>query len=142
MYKRILIATDLGPSTEQICAKAHHLARLTGAKLSIVHILDVQLAYAFPYSWPENFVTGLLEEVTKQIKKIGEMYQIASEDQYIYEGTPKAKIVDVANEVSADCLVIGAHQRHGLQGILGSTATAVLRHAQMDVLTVYPEEEV
>jgi universal stress protein A len=140
MYKNILVATDLGPNADQICEKAHHLARLTGAKLSVVHVLDVQLAYAFPYSWPEDFVAGLLEEVTKQIMRIGELYQIAKDDQYIYEGIPKVKILEVADEVGADCLVIGSHQHHGLQGVLGSNTTAILRHAHFDVLTVFPEE--
>lgn len=139
MYKNILIATDLGPEADAICSKAHHLKTLTQAKLSAVHVLNVDLAYAFPYTWPENFVEGLIEEATKHMRRLGEIYQVAVDDQYIYEGVPKIKILQVADEIGADCIVIGAHQRQGLSGLLGSTASAVLRHANVDVLTVYPE---
>ena len=44
--------------------------------------------------------------------------------------------VGIAEEHAVDLIVIGSHGRHGLQRILGSTASGVLHTATCDVLAV------
>ncbi|MEW8014407.1 MAG: universal stress protein, partial [Candidatus Sedimenticola endophacoides] len=51
-------------------------------------------------------------------------------------GVPKREIVRVAQEHGADLIVLGSHGRHGLQLLLGSTASGVLHLAGCDVLAV------
>ena len=136
MYTHILIATDLGNESEQICARAHQLATLTGAKVSLVHVIEAQFSYGYVYSWPQEFTEQILEEVRELMANLGERYNIAGENQHIDEGVAKVKILDVAKSINADCIVVGTHTKHGLQGLLGSTASAVLRHSPVDVLTV------
>ena len=64
MYHHILIATDLGKAAIQVCNRAQELAKLTGAKLSILHVLEINFSYSFTYSWPED----LIEQLTKDVK--------------------------------------------------------------------------
>jgi nucleotide-binding universal stress UspA family protein len=46
------------------------------------------------------------------------------------------EIVRAAERGKADLIVIGAHGRHGLTGLLGSTTDRVLHHATCGMLTV------
>jgi universal stress protein A len=136
MYKHILIATDLSTSSEQICARAHELAQLTSAKVSLLHVIEAQFSYGYAYSWPQEFTEQILEEVRELMENLGDRYQIANADQHIDEGVAKVKILEMAKNINADCIVVGTHTHHGLETLLGSTASAVLRHSPVDVLTV------
>ncbi|MFI4955361.1 MAG: universal stress protein [Gammaproteobacteria bacterium] len=136
MYQHILIATDLGTDSEQLCARAHQLVKLTGAKVSLLHVIEAQFSYGYAYSWPQEFTEQILEEVRELMANLGERYQIAGDNQIIEEGVAKVKILEVAQNINADCIVVGTHTKHGLQGLIGSTASAVLRHSPVDVLTV------
>lgn len=60
--------------------------------------------------------------------------------QYVGVGTPAVEILNRADEVGADLIVLGAHGRSGLdERILGTVADRVLRHARVPVL-LYPED--
>jgi nucleotide-binding universal stress UspA family protein len=55
-------------------------------------------------------------------------------------GSPRHVIVEVANEVNADLLVIGSHSRRGLFDIaLGGTARHISEHAPCPVVMVAPK---
>ena len=49
-------------------------------------------------------------------------------------------ILDEAAALSVDLLVIGTHQRRGMERILGTTATRIINHADRDVLIVHPRQ--
>jgi nucleotide-binding universal stress UspA family protein len=49
-------------------------------------------------------------------------------------------ILDKAAALSVDLVVIGTHQRRGIERILGTTATRIVNHADRDVLIVHPRE--
>ncbi|MEX2646246.1 MAG: universal stress protein, partial [Gaiellaceae bacterium] len=52
-------------------------------------------------------------------------------------GEPAAKIVETADELGADLIVIGTRNGSALERlVLGSTSTKVLHHAHCDVLVV------
>jgi universal stress protein A len=54
---------------------------------------------------------------------------------------PGPEIVRVAEEESADLIIVGSHGRHGLALLLGSTANNVLHHAPCDVMAVRLPDE-
>ena len=67
------------------------------------------------------------------MKKFIEKTGISKENQQIKFGYPKTVILEKANEINADLIVIGSHGRRGVQLLLGSTANAILH---CDVLAV------
>ena len=136
MYRHILIATDLSPAAEQVCNRAQQLAQLTGAKLSIVHVIEINFSYSFTYSWPEDLIEELTKEVKAQFLNLGEHYGIDTKDQYIVEGISTVKVLELAKNLNVDCIMVGKKEHNVLHGILGSTASAILRHAEADVLAV------
>lgn len=138
--KHILVALDLEAADDDpVMARASELAKLSGADLSIVHVIEMMYAYG----WPEaNFTMGDLQHKLRadaegRMHKIAERLKIPSERVHVLEGSPKALIVDQVRESGADLLVVGTHRRSGLGAlILGSTAAGVLQGAECDVHVV------
>jgi nucleotide-binding universal stress UspA family protein len=57
-------------------------------------------------------------------------------------GTPRKAIIDVAERLPADLLVIGAHSKRSVfDALLGGTAAYVSRHAPCPVLMVTPRKK-
>jgi nucleotide-binding universal stress UspA family protein len=60
----------------------------------------------------------------------------------VQAGEPRKTIIDVAERLTADLLVIGAHSKRSvLDVVLGGTAAYVSRHAPCPVLMVTPRRE-
>lgn len=142
MYKHVLFATDLTDDTEFLIEKVRAIRGLTGAKLSLVHVVEPLPGYSYAYLGIEDIEGQLLEEARQSIRKLGEKLSVAESDQFIEVGPTKTKILNTADQVGADLIVCGSHGRHGLSLLLGSTANAILHGAKCDVLTVrLPEEQ-
>jgi len=62
-------------------------------------------------------------------------------ERVIGEGSPAQVILNLANEVDADLVVVGARGRGGFVGLLvGSVATQVVNHAKRPTVVVPPEQ--
>lgn len=136
MYKHILFATDLTDDTDYIINKVRAIRGYTGAKLSIVHVVEPMPGYSYAYLGIEDIEGQLIAEAKTALSKLGEQLSVANKDQWIEVGPTKSKILDVAEDVKADLIICGSHGRHGLSLLLGSTANAILHGAKCDVLTV------
>ena len=142
MYKHILFATDLTDDTDFLVEKVRAMRGLTGATLSLVHVVEPLPGYSYAYLGVEDIEGQLLEEARQATSKLGETLNVGASDQFIEVGPTKTKILHVADDIKADLIICGSHGRHGLSLLLGSTANAVLHGAKCDVLTVrLPEEE-
>lgn len=142
MYKHILFATDLTEDTSFVVDKVRSLRGYTGAKLSVVHVVEPLPGYSYAYLGIEDIEGQLIEESKQSIAKLGKDLNVEEADQYVEIGPTKTKILTIAEELKVDCIVCGSHGRHGLSLLLGSTANAILHGATCDVLTVrLPEEE-
>ena len=72
--------------------------------------------------------------------KPGDDLSISPEHTFFKEGSPKQEILDFAEDINADLVVMGAHTKPNLAGVLlSSTANAVLHHAKQDILVVHTE---
>ena len=82
-----------------------------------------------------------MEKVRKRFNDISESIDISHDNQRIEFGSPRRTIVDVAKELRCDLIIVGSHDRHGLQRLLGSTANAVVHAAQSDVYIIRYQED-
>ncbi len=139
-YQHILIAADFSDHGQRVTERAQELAHRYQAKLSICHIIEdypiTDFAYEPMISVDIDMRDALLESGKKQILAMSDKLAIPSENQWVEFGSPNHDIVRLAQENNADLIVIGSHGRHGIKLLLGSTANAVLHHAQCDVLAV------
>lgn len=138
-YKKILAATCLTPNSDEIIAKAHQLAKDSGASLDIIHVLEQTAAsYGGEFStmidveYEQTLEKHLQQLLTDQAKK----FDITEQHQHLESGAIKHAVVDLATELGCDLIVVGSHSHHGLEKLLGSKANAILHLAKCDVLTV------
>lgn len=136
MYKHILFATDLSGDTDFIINKVRSMCSLTGAKLSLIHVVEPLPGYSYAYLGIEDIEGQLIQEAREALKKLGSQLNVDPKDQWVEVGPTKSKILGEVDKIGADLIVCGSHGRHGLSLLLGSTANAILHGAKCDVLTV------
>jgi universal stress protein A len=140
-YSHILAAIDLTDSAEQILRKAQELVLSNKTALTIIHTIDYlpymgfgETALITPtYTIPnEELINNARAPIEQLLKKLN-----MRDTNVVYEfGNAANEIVHFAKENNVDLIVLGSHGRHGVKLLLGSTANAVLHHADCDVLAV------
>lgn len=136
-YRHILLALDFSPSTDRVAARARELVADSGAKLSLIHVVDSPaMEYAFAGPVFTDLTLTLQEHAADELKKAAERLDIADAPRFVETGPVKTEIHRIAKEHDVDLIVIGSHGVNGLKLLLGSTANAVLHGAPCDVLAV------
>lgn len=139
-YTHVLLATDLSEETDTIADAAAAIARRSKAKLSIVHVLEhTPIVYGggeFSIPLDMNLEEQLAQNARKALAALSRRILIPVENQYVAHGSVKREVIDLAEKLSADLIVVGSHGHSGMQIFLGTTANAVLHAAKCDVLAV------
>lgn len=137
----IVAGADLSVPSEQAVERAAALAALHRAKLIIVHAV----AEAAPLAHLNNDVLQQLTEVSAAIQaQVAAMFserltalRARGLDVELISpiGPPGEQVAQIAKDQRADLIVVGTHGSTGISRfLLGSVATAILRHAPCDVL--------
>jgi nucleotide-binding universal stress UspA family protein len=129
MYRHILIPLENSPADETILAHIKPLARMTGAKLLLVHVADgwvarnfnqLQLAESEEMKQDRAYLENRTRELT------GEGFSCAS---VLALGEPSDEIIKLAREQDVDLIAMTTHGHRLISDILyGATADKV-RHA-------------
>ena len=137
-YQHILLAVDLTDESKPIADKAVSLSQQTGAKISIIHVIEpINFAYGGDIPMDLTAIQDQLDEHARQkLITFAQPYNIPMEQQHTVVGLPQNEIHRIAEEEGVDLVVIGSHGRHGLSLLLGSTANGVLHGSKCDVLAV------
>jgi nucleotide-binding universal stress UspA family protein len=131
----ILVPTDFSACSAQATEIAQSLARESGARIILLHVLEpvpetgeALLAYSFEGEH--------VKEVTKELNEINVDPKIQVERKLL-RGATVDQIVDTAAASRVDLIILGTHGRRWLSHVLlGSVAEAVVRRAECPVLTV------
>jgi len=139
--RRIMYATDFSPASLVALPRALDLARLTGAELTIVHVLTAPRAlyieggYVPQEIWDRSRADAE-RELDRLIARAVDAGVRATASPLDGEN-PADAIVRAAADRKADVLVLGTHGRGGVARlVLGSVATRVVATAPCPVLTV------
>ncbi|MDZ7669006.1 MAG: universal stress protein [Gammaproteobacteria bacterium] len=141
-YKHVLAAVDTSEEAREVIERAKALAEEHKAKLSICSVVrPITHVYGgldmMAYSQASvNFEEEALAQARKHIETEADRVQVKADDVHVGIGAPAPQIVDTAETLGADLIVVGSHGKHGLGLLLGSTANGVLHQAGCDVLTV------
>ena len=145
MYQRILVPVDGSPTSNRGVAEAIALAKLTGARLRLINVVDVVLM-----AMGGDAFVGTSGDILPQLRAGGQRALAAAlanveaagvvGDTVLrdgFSGRVCDLVVDEAKDWSADLIVIGTHGRRGVgRLLLGSDAEQVLRLATVPVLLV------
>lgn len=142
MYKHILLAVELISHTDaEITRKAAKIAAEQGATLTLIHAIEHLSGYgAYGMGLGVDIEKALLDNAQKEMHLLGERLGVAEKDQIVRIGPAKFVILEEAQKLKADLIIVGSHGRHGISLILGSTANAVVHGAKCDVLAVRLKE--
>lgn len=92
---------------------------------------------------PEDLQHYVQQQHIDACEKLGKKFNIAEDRIHVKEGDPESVINEVAKELDADVIAIGALIDDELQStILGSTIEHVLDHTHSDVLAIKPQDGV
>jgi nucleotide-binding universal stress UspA family protein len=145
MYQKILVPVDGSATSDLGLNEATKLAKLTGARVRLLHVVDVlSLAIAGEgMVGSAGDVLAAVRESGRSILQRGEASVQATAldvDTVLLENTAGRVAEIVADEAAswgADLIVLGTHGRRGVgRLILGSDAEQVLRLAPVPVLLV------
>jgi len=146
-FRRVLGAIDFSPASLSALDEAVRVLRQDGGTLRLLHVVDV-IQPAVPRTvleFPAIDVTELLRE--SAARRLRTLLPL-SHDLYgrvhphVTVGRVVEQIVQNANELKADLVVLGVRKRRGLARFLGSTTGRVLRRVGCPVLVVpAPREE-
>lgn len=138
-YKHIIAAVDFSPEYESVLAKAVEFARQHGAALTLINVVEcTEAAYAGDLIMPADvtFCQELAQQAEERLDKARADHKVPDARTVVRTGVPKHEILQTAEELQADLIIVGSHGRHGFQLILGSTANGILHLAKCDVLAV------
>ena len=139
--RTILVPTDFGPGSEEALGYALELARELGAEVVLTHAYEIPVV-----GFPDGTLVATAELATRVLEAAHEGLEKAARAHegegvrirtVAKEGAAASAIVETADEVGADLVIMSTHGRHGLpRALLGSVAEKVVRTAHCPVLTV------
>lgn len=140
--RQILAPTDFSEYSKEAVAYAFELAQKFGAKLLLLHVIEMP-AYPIEGFVPPSIGSTLIEDLERQAwADLAQVLPEAQNDKValtrqVVVGIPYRKIVEVAAAEKADLIVMATHGRTGLGHLLiGSVAERVVRAAPCPVLTI------
>jgi nucleotide-binding universal stress UspA family protein len=156
MYQQILLAVALQQweefTSHALAAReaAVALAKGSGARLSVLSIYDygeikepsvsAEMAARYREDMMQR-IDGAMETKLKAFLA-GVQAMEGAITPILQAGEPRKTIIEVAERLPADLLVIGAHNKRSvLDVVLGGTAGHVSRHATCPVIMVTPRRK-
>jgi len=149
MYSKILVPVDGSPTSSRGLQEAIKLARLTGARLRLIHVVD-EISFATGME-AATMATGemltllreggarLLKRARARVEKAGVPVDTVLCDSIA--GRVCDQVVEQAAAWRADLIVLGTHGRRGFgRLLLGSDAEMIVRLAKVPVLLVRSKE--
>ena len=144
MFRSIVVGTDGSETAREAVDAAVGLARLTGAKLELVSAYEPvpsQRLRGEARQVPADlhWMVNPREDVDATLADAAERVGAAGVESRIYarEGDPADAILDVAEEVGSDLIVVGNKGMTGAKRfLLGSVPNKVSHHAPCSVMIV------
>lgn len=145
-FRKLFVAIDFSPSSDEALRHAHERSRATGAKLAVCHIVPNELRSNLLFPQISRIEALNLPLATQQIAdaasaRVTEITGRSPEDfdLIVDDGKPQALILRSAEEWLADLVIMGSHgQTSAANVLLGSVTDSVIRHAHCPVLIIRP----
>ena len=141
---RILVPVDFSANSLRALNVGQEMATLFGAELHLFHSQPINLVATSPYA--PVLPVYYFEDITKAAaKRLHEWRQKHCDEQleiseHLSELPASAAIVELADTIRADLIVMGTRGLGGLKHVLlGSVAERVVQRAHCPVLTVKEE---
>jgi len=137
MYKTILHATDLSETHFDLCEQAVRVATQFNARLYLIYVIEssaaLQLAQGLGFA---EIAVPVKDDAEVVMDTLGDALNIPKDQLLVESGSVKHKVLEIAEALGCDLLIIGGHRHHDLSEMMSSTARSLMEQAPMDVLTL------
>ncbi|MCK7611820.1 universal stress protein [Roseibium sediminicola] len=141
MTKSILCAVDVQQDHDtRVLQVADKLARLDDAQLDVISVVPNAGMNLVASYFEENFQSQMVEQTREKL--VAKVSSALGEERnkdirhLVTTGSVYEEILEVAKKTGADLIVIGAHQPHLSEYLLGPNAARVVRHSKASVYVV------
>lgn len=147
--KKVLIAIDYNPVSEDIVNAGYELAKQLDAEVCLIHI--VADASYYEISYPEfmgyvpvsdiennvNSINDARENAIYFLKQAAAHLDDPSVTTHLAEGKTTKSILNYAREWGADMIVLGTHSHSTLEKLfLGSIAASIIEETKIPIYLV------
>ena len=140
-YKNILVAVDFSDAADTVIKRATDVAQRNNTQFTLLHVVEylppMDIAYepVMTSSWAVD-EEALVKQSLDSLHKLCDKSQLEGVTPVVLVGAAKYEICEYAREHGCDLIIMGAHGRHGIRLLLGSTANGVLHEMPCDVMAV------
>jgi len=142
--KTILCALDFSEVSPKVAAYAKTLAEVCGAKIIALYVapsLTQYVEFHVQASYIDDFVTGIVHGASDTMDTfLKDYFSGVPAEGRVVTGYAAEEIVNAAEEMKADMIVLGTHGRRGIDKFLfGSVAEKVIKTSPVPVLSMRPD---
>jgi nucleotide-binding universal stress UspA family protein len=138
MYKTILAGLDGSWREIEVLRVATAMAERFGAQLHVCRA--VTIPFGMPDSiWaiaPGDVDRALLEDATENLERRVSDSKLPIAGRHVAIAQPADFVIDTAEHIAADLIVIGAHGYGKLERLIGTTASKIVHRFPRSVLVV------
>ncbi|MDQ0395155.1 universal stress protein [Labrys monachus] len=144
MFKSIVVPVDV--SDLKVAHLAIHsavkLADPIGASLTLVHVVPIMPLMMLD-TVPVSFEGEVAEKAKSTLADLGRAIDLpgGSVSTVVRIGGVYHEVLAIAEEQRADLIVVGSHQPSVATYLLGSNASAIVRHAPCSIMVVREERQ-
>ena len=140
--KNILLPLDLAPNSALALAKAQELTKALNAKLWLIHVAAPDPDFVGFETGPQYIRDHRADQLRSEHQEIQALAERArayglQAEALLVQGPTTATILDEANRLKVDIIVMGSHGRSALyKAFVGSVCEQVLAESTIPVLVV------
>jgi nucleotide-binding universal stress UspA family protein len=138
MYKKILLAIDGSDHSKRAAENAINIAKFSSnTNMEIIYVIDPNRAKSeLLNNWNPDDLGDKQKSCITDVEKMAKEFGISYETNILY-GEPGPTIVEYANKIKTDIVIMGSRGLNGLQEfVIGSVSHKVLKRANCPVLIV------
>jgi len=138
---KIVVGVDFSENSSRALDTAIEMASKLGASIDLVHAFNGMVPMVYPYevAIPDALLRDIRNAAKAKLMEDQERVNAASVEvrTHLVEVPAHSAIIEVAEDVGADLLIMGTRGNTGLKHVfMGSVAERTVRHAPCSVLVV------
>ena len=130
MYQKIIISLSLDHGIAQQAIQAARAMKNDGGEIIAIHVYEPLQGSVNAFVSEDAVAKAIQSAKDALASRVEGASDIKAE---LIKGHSGRAITDYAEEVGADCIIIGSHKPEISDFLLGSTAARVVRHAPCSV---------
>ncbi|MDH4019856.1 MAG: universal stress protein [Xanthomonadales bacterium] len=138
----ILVAVDLSPASSSVVEAAGRVAKLTGAKVYVLHAAEPEPDFVGYDAGPEVVRTQVAQELRREHRDVQTLAEKLRNDgldatALLVRGPTVETTLKEADNLEAELIVVGTHGHGAVYDVLiGSYSAGIIRKSKRPVLVV------